>query len=77
MGELTLLVLTLFVFTAGTIVLLQGQTDPRDAQRSAVARNSWSKGAAMPKALKFVMTGVIGGKVYVLPVATCDAASGW
>jgi hypothetical protein len=46
MRELTLVVLTLFVFTAGTIVLLLGQTDPRDAQRSAVARNSWSKGAA-------------------------------
>jgi N-acetylneuraminic acid mutarotase len=73
MAELTLILLTLFVLIAGTMVPLQGQTDPADDQRPAIARNSWSKGAAMPKALKFVMTGVIGGKVYVVGGVTNTA----
>jgi hypothetical protein len=66
MAALRLIMLTLFLFTAETTVPLQAQTDPADAKVPAVMHNSWSSGAAMPTALKFAMTGVIGGKVYVV-----------
>jgi hypothetical protein len=52
MAALTLIMLTLFVFTAGTTVQLQAQTDPADAKVPAVKHNSWSKETAMPTAPK-------------------------
>ena len=38
----------------------QAQTDAADSQAPAVRHNSWSERAAMPTALKFATTGVIG-----------------
>jgi N-acetylneuraminic acid mutarotase len=69
----TLIMLTLFIFTSGTTVPLQAQADPVNAKVPPVTHNSWSKGTAMPKALKFVMTGVLGGKVYVVGGVTNTA----
>jgi len=50
---------SLFILTGAT-VLLQAQTDAADSQVPAVRHNSWSERAAMPTALKFATTGVIG-----------------
>lgn len=61
------------VASTGITVPLQAQTDPADAEVPAVTHNSWSKGTAMPTALKFTMTGVIGGKVYVVGGVTNTA----
>jgi hypothetical protein len=72
MAARTLIVLTLFLFTAGTTVPLQART-PAGAKVPAVRHNSWGRGAAMPMALKFTMTGVVGGKVYVVGGATDTA----
>jgi N-acetylneuraminic acid mutarotase len=67
------LTLILFIFTAGSMVPLQAQADPDDAKVPAVTHNAWSKGTAMPTALKFTMTGVVGGKVYVVGGVTDTA----
>ena len=52
---LMLMLLTPFIFTAGTSVLLQAQTGSADAQLPTVTHNAWKSGAAMPTALKFAM----------------------
>lgn len=63
-AELMLIVFSLFI--TGRSVLLQAQTGPADSQPPAVRHNSWGKGPAMPTAVKFPMTGVIGSDIYVV-----------
>lgn len=69
---LALRVLSLFILTGAT-VLLQAQTDAADSQAPAVRHNSWSERAAMPTALKFATTGVIGADIYVVGGVTNTA----
>ena len=70
-GGMIILTLTVLALTAGISVPLQADSD--NVQTSLISHNSWSKGAPMPKTLKFAMTGVIGGKVYVVGGATNTA----